>query len=312
MTTWHRAWDRQDRLFTLARTGDRVVAYFPETEGVWFHCASGGSRRNQDDRPVSYWRDERSADTQDAWKAEYEVVGEAEAIAIPGQFFPRMYRGPEHPPIDVAARTATMRAARSLFSRLRGIFQVVEPTHAHDTVFGHELRHLLILACTEVESSWRAVLAANAHPAGRWSTNEYVKLLGPMKLDQYVVRLASHPGYGEIVPFDGWDANHPTRSLGWYDAYNHTKHNREEELHRATLLATIAAMAAVHVMTVAQFGFDEVERAHFHPDEFNFERSPTWIADAYIRPLLPPDEPLVKADGTYATWPPWGKVDYQF
>jgi hypothetical protein len=200
------------------------------------------------------------------------------------------------------------------FWMIVSIFQVVEPTHTHDSVFGHELRQLLILACTEVESSWRAVLSANAYPpgSGRWSTNDYVKLLRPMRLDKYVVTLASHPGYGEIAPFYGWLTTDPTHSLGWYDAYNLTKHNREEELHRATLRAVIEAMAAVHVMTVAQFGFDEVERAHFHPDEFNFERSPRWTADAYIRPLLPPDRSLIGDDGHPAEWPSWVKGDCPF
>jgi len=223
-------------------------------------------------------------------------------------------------PTLVAKRTATPRspAPRMIeaprFWMIVSIFQVVEPTHTHDSVFGHELRQLLILACTEVESSWRAVLSANAYPpgSGRWSTNDYVKLLRPMRLDKYVVTLASHPGYGEIAPFYGWLTTDPTHSLGWYDAYNLTKHNREEELHRATLRAVIEAMAAVHVMTVAQFGFDEVERAHFHPDEFNFERSPRWTADAYIRPLLPPDRSLIGDDGHPAEWPSWVKGDCPF
>jgi hypothetical protein len=194
--------------------------------------------------------------------------------------------------------------ARSLFSRLRNIFQIIEPTTAHDRVFGHELRQLLILACTEVESSWRAVLSANDYPGERWTTNDYVRLLGPMKLDQYIVTLASHPGYGEIRPFDGWSASNPTPTLGWYDAYNATKHNREGELPRASLRAVIKAMAAVHIMTVAQFGFDEVERGHFHADEFNFERVPRWLGDSYIRPLLPPDQPFVLGDEWPGEWVP--------
>jgi hypothetical protein len=248
------------------------------------------------------------------FKRDKHIVGEVDATMTPGHHFPRVYRGLERPPVDVAARTATMRAARSLFSRLRGIFQVVEPIHAHDSVHGHELRQLLILACTEVESSWRAVLSSNDYPQGdgRWSTNDYVKLASPMKLDHYTVTLATHPEYGEITPFDGWCTTNPTRSLPWYNAYNRTKHDREEQLHCASLLAVVLAMAAVHVMTVAQFGFDEVERGHFHADEFNFERSPRWLGDAYIRPLLLPDRPVVDG-GRYAEWPrEWVKGDCPF
>jgi hypothetical protein len=316
-TKWYRAIDNQGRLFALALTGNLVSVYYPDIEGEHFVVADKAGHVHTSSfggRPVKYRRDDIEATRLEEFKRSNLIVGQVETTMPPGRYFPRVYRGPEHPPVDVAARTATMRAARNLFSMLRGIFQVVEPAHAHDSVFGHELRQLLILACTEVESSWRAILSANgyAQGAGRWTTNDYVKLLGPMKLDSYVVTLASHPGYGEIWPFEGWEGSDPTRSLAWYNAYNLTKHNREEELHRATLQAAIAAMAAVHVLTAAQFGFDEVERGHFHADEFNFERSPRWFGDAYIRPLLLPDRPLVEND-RYAEWPrEWVKGDCPF
>jgi hypothetical protein len=71
-------------------------------------------------------------------------------------------------------------------------------------------------------------------------------------------------------------------------------------------------MAAVHVMTVAQFGFDEIERGHFHADEFNFESTPRWFGDAYIRPLLPPDEPVIDA-GRDTPWPhEWVRANCPF
>jgi len=314
-TLWHRALDDQGRLFTLGVTGEKVSIYYPDLDEEHFVIGKRDRTESFGGRPVRLWRfDEELARFEDHKRA-LHIVGQVEATMAPGRHYPRVHRGPEHPPIDVAARTATMRAARSLFSRLRGIFQVIEPVHAHDSVFGHELRQLLILACTEVESSWRAILAANGYPegTGRWTTNDYVKLVGPMKLDHYTVTLATHPEYGEITPFDGWCANNPTQSLPWYSAYNRTKHNREDDLHCASLLAVVLAMAAVHVMTVAQFGFDEVERGHFHADEFNFERSPRWLADAYIRPLLLPDHALVDSGGRYVDWPrDWVKGDCPF
>jgi hypothetical protein len=317
MTTWHRAIDDKSRIFTFARTGDTVAIYYPDIGGEHFVIGERASTITESfgARPVRRWREELPLARLDDFRRGHRIVDLVDATMTPGRYFPRVYRGPERPAIDVPARTATMRAARSLFTRLRDVFQVVEPTRLHDAVFGHELRQLLMLASTEVESSWRAVLTANAYPvgAGRWGTNDYVKLLGPMKLDEYVTTLASHPEYGEIAPFAGWDAASPTRSLAWYDAYNATKHNREDELHRATVRAVIHAMAAVHVVTVAQFGFDEVERGHFHADEFNFEHTPTWFSDAYIRPLLLPDQPLTGEGGRYVDWPEdWEKGECPF
>ena len=305
MTIWYRGLDNQGRIFTFAVTGERVAIYYPDITELNLVVREGpGSALTTSfgGLPVKHWRDDTDLAGLENFKRSHSIVGQVEASTVPGQFFPRFYRGPEHPPIAVAARTATMRVARSLFARLREIFQVVEPRPAQSGVFGHELRQLLILACTEVESSWRAILSANNYPPRNWTTNDYVKLLEPMKLDSYTLTLATHPEYGEITPFEGWAIAEPTRSLAWYDAYNATKHNREDELHRATLQEVIAAMAAVHVMTVAQFGFDEVERSHFHPDEFNFERSWRWLGDSYIRPLLRPDQPRV-VEGIYAPWP---------
>jgi hypothetical protein len=207
------------------------------------------------------------------------------------------------------AYTGTVRIARSLFARLRDIFQVIEPCHEHDAVYGHELRQLLILACTEVESSWQAILKANGYPdttksgkPRRWTTKDYVKLLEPMRLHSYRLSLAAHPSYGDIWPFQGWEADNATGSLPWYDAYNKTKHNREIELKRATLRDVIVALAAVHVMTVAQFGFGEVAMGQFHADAFNFLGSPRWWVDSYVRPLLLPDVPLTQG-GHDTEWP---------
>jgi hypothetical protein len=316
MTKWYRAPDNKGRLFTFGVNGDLVAAYFPDLDEDHFVVGNGSLVRTKGfgALPVRCWREDFELARLEDFKRDHYIVGQVEATMTPGCYFPRVYRGPEHPPVDTAARTATMRVARSLFSRLRSIFQVVEPSRVHDQVFGHELRQLLILACTEVESSWRAVLSANAyvHGRGHWTTNDYVKLLAPLRLDQYAVTLASHPDYGELEPFDGWTVTDPTQSLPWYEAYNLTKHNREDALHRATMGAVIQAMAAVHVMTVAQFGFYEVERGHFHADEFNFERSPGWLVDGYIRPLLPPDRPLVEGS-RYADWPrDWTKGVFPF
>lgn len=107
------------------------------------------------------------------------------------------------------------------------IFRRVEPDKVNaDTIYGHEIRNLLTLACMEVESSWRAVLKVNHYtPPGlrpgsapRYTTNDYVKLLAPLRLGEYTVRLSGHPNIDPFAPFAGWDPARPTESLPWYDA----------------------------------------------------------------------------------------------
>jgi hypothetical protein len=181
--------------------------------------------------------------------------------------------------------------ARGLLARLRSIFSVVEPTRAQVGVYGRELRQLLILACNEVESGWRAVLKANGSTEDRFRTEDYVRLSEPLKLETYVLHLTLYPGYGEISPFAGWTAGRATQSIPWYDAYNSTKHNREGALDAASLQHVVISVAAALVMIEAQFGPDPMGRAAVTPDDFTFVRRPEWLADAYVRPLLHPDDP---------------------
>ena len=182
------------------------------------------------------------------------VVEETEVE--PGCYYPRVWR-PEKPGARVVERdawAAAAAAARIIFSRLGDVLRFVEPDPNNLLAFGHELRMLLILACTEVESSWTGVLKANRYPAGKWTTNDYVKLLKPMKLDEWSVELAPALPLGALKPFAGWSGTAATQTLPWYDAYNKVKHFREDNLPLATLRHTIDAVAAVYVMFVVQFG----------------------------------------------------------
>ncbi|MGH1556984.1 hypothetical protein ACRAWD_02635 [Caulobacter segnis] len=111
----------------------------------------------------------------------------------------------------------------------------MQPTTANLGAYGHEIRNLLILAAMEVETHWRGVLVANGFTRDRPWTSDYVKLLVPMRLDQYAVGFRHYPWMDPVRPFGGWSADQPTQSLFWYDAYNGVKHNREHEFHRADL-----------------------------------------------------------------------------
>jgi hypothetical protein len=151
--------------------------------------------------------------------------------------------------------------------------------------YGYDIRNLLILACTEVESHWRAVLKANGVSKDRWSTRDYVGLKDAMKLNEFEVSFPDYPWIKPIAPFKSWDEGRPTLTLPWYDAYNAAKHDRESELKSATLRFVLNAVAACAIMTVAQFGevfgFDLGTTGR--PRTFFWIRSgPVWdLADHY-------------------------------
>src|SRR5690242_18583909 len=187
-----------------------------------------------------------------------------------GEFYPRMVRPLDHDPTygigwsrsaelepDVVA---TARGQLSALTRQLGrICQTAHPQGGGLETFGHDIRNLLILACTEVETHWRGVLVANgASRAGdRTTTSQYVKLNDAMKLDRFTVQFPSYPWLDAFRPFGGWGStNKPSQELVWYDAYNAVKHDREAAFGRATLRRAFEAISACVVMIVAQFGLE--------------------------------------------------------
>lgn len=114
---------------------------------------------------------------------------------VPGHYYPRMSRpidrysvvDPDLAPFGNLYESGIAIAAGQLAVLTRSverIFQTVHPDEANFNVYGHDIRNLLILACTEVEAQWRGILTANGLENKKFSTKEYFALKDAMKLDQ--------------------------------------------------------------------------------------------------------------------------------
>jgi hypothetical protein len=182
--------------------------------------------------------------------------------------------------LDIAAKS--LGSLASLVERLQSICRVVHPEAASST-YGHEIRNLLILACTEVVASWRGILEANGIVKGRMDTNDYVKLNDVMKLADYSLSLPYFPWLPSFQPFLGWRVDCPTQSLKWYDAYNAVKHDREGNFDRATLQHAMEAVCACFVMIHAQFGYGVTSRGAGHDVQkfFLLTGQPSWAFEDY-------------------------------
>jgi hypothetical protein len=187
-----------------------------------------------------------------------------EMILRPAEFYPRIAR-----PIVLGVKPtlwtpsfdnekAYVAGARAqatiLVRKLELICQTVQPSKRTLQVYGHEIRNLLILAATEAEMHWRGILRANGSQVAKPNTNQFVKLLAPLKLSDYAVAFHDFPDLAPVQPFAGWTQSDPTDSLRWYAAYHGVKHNREEEFERGTLEHTISAVSACLALLTAQFG----------------------------------------------------------
>jgi hypothetical protein len=146
-----------------------------------------------------------------------------------------------------------------LKEHLEQIAKVVYPRGQNLAAFGHEIRNVLIIACTEVEAQWHGVMKATfcfpkRNGEDRGATHHYAKLLEPLKLNEYCVRFPYFPEIEPIFPFKKWEASDPTQTLDWYAAYNNVKHDREKNFGEAKLIYALTAAAAYFIMLCAQHG----------------------------------------------------------
>lgn len=151
---------------------------------------------------------------------------------------------------------AAEQSLRLLVDRLDELLLYIEPdTHGLNS-YSHKTRELLILACTEVESTWKLYMrSAGAAPLNGkdFTTKDYVKLLEPLYLREYEVLVKPYPSVSSLKPFADWDPAAPSRSLTWYDAYNKTKHDRANYFCEGTLRNCFMAVAANLVLFAVRF-----------------------------------------------------------
>lgn len=262
-----------------------------DNEAIRLSANIGGPSRYSSDSGESIWDAIRR---QGAWGQP-----DVHELKLPPQhYFPRIARptipGPEtfsKPRLQPRGKTeekaiASARVQLStLVRQLERICETVYPLERNLDAYGYDIRNLLILACTEVETHWRAVLRANGITKSRCTTRDYFALAAAMKLNEFSISFPDYPWIEPTAPFKHWDSKNPTETLKWYAAYNATKHDREVNLEEATLRFAFDAVAACFVMIVGQFGevFGFDLRTSGRPRTFFWIRTgPEWgLADCY-------------------------------
>ena len=171
----------------------------------------------------------------------------------------------------------------ALSAQLGRICQTVHPTQETFFAYGHDIRNLLILACTEVETHWRGTLAANGVRKRELTTGSYFALNEAMRLGEYAISFPDYPWLAPLRPFEAWTADEGPR---WYRAYNAVKHDRETKFDQATLQSAFEAVSACAIMLCAQFGSIGTLRPHSELQAFfHFEHVPQWpFAEVYTPP----------------------------
>jgi hypothetical protein len=171
-----------------------------------------------------------------------------------------------------------------LTENLKEIFDIVRPVESNLNVYGDKIKNLLVLACVEVESQFKLILAANNYARKKnYSTKDYIKLKKILKLENYYVSLPFYPEFRSFSPFEHWDSQvGATKSLDWYNSYNAVKHNSEEEINRATLEMALQAISAFAILIVAQFGNSPMYWKERIGNYFHVSNNTIWSYKDYI------------------------------
>lgn len=195
-----------------------------------------------------------------------------------------------------------LRAYYNLCESMESIFQVIEPHHANNKCYGHKIREILTIACTEVEHHFVQILKENQYSNDqekRYNTKDFVTLLPILKLDQYAVFFQLSNGLGSITPFSQWNDTKPTESLAWYHAYNKAKHDRKDCFSEANLENMVNAICAIHVLLVAQYGEEIFNKFYggFDNKLYTYMK-PTFEIEEFTLPIYHPERDPTKVNST--------------
>ncbi|HIF9414628.1 TPA: hypothetical protein ACX6SD_002525 [Photobacterium damselae] len=219
-----------------------------------------------------------------------------ESAYRPGTYFPRINRDTSNLYLHQISSSSFMdelRAFYNIIDTMEDIFKVVEPVKENITTYGHRIREVLTVACTEVEYLFLQALKTNGYEEKRqYRTSDFVSLLSVYKLSDYEVELKMHPKLGRIKPFASWDEKKPTQSLFWYSAYNASKHDRGGSFDQASIEAMVNAIAAIHILLEAQYGSKIFDKPLYSQYEscFYTRKSPIWNVEDMLAPHI--DEKL--------------------
>ena len=233
-------------------TGTHFVHIFGKDHGLWV-VSPGLTVTEAKSGTLREWVD-RTFGAVDIVDIEHEVGHTSKAAWRPSLYYDdEMMQGLEHSSFELRLAEQSLLL---LVQRLDELLHFIEPTADSLTAYSHKARELLILACTEVENYWGSFLkiAGTTAPKSGFTTNDYVKLLGPLNLEDYQITLPRYAPVSPLRPFLGWSAAKPTQSLPWYDAYNKTKHDRASHFKDASLINCIVSVAASLVVFSVRFG----------------------------------------------------------
>jgi hypothetical protein len=244
INTFHHDWPRG----LAYDAGTHFVHFYGRGSRLWDVCLECTVAERKDNGTLAEWAT-RVFGAEDITQARNAAGSIVQGVWRPG-LLPEMLPALGNSEVG---RRSSEQSLRLLVERLDELLLYVEPNENGLKAYSHKTRELLILACTEIENTWTHYMRMADGRRRRCTTNDYVKLLGPLHLSEFEVSVKLYHSVCSLRPFAGWDAKKPTESLPWYDAYNKTKHDRSSHFDKATLESCFSSIAANVILFGARF-----------------------------------------------------------
>lgn len=153
--------------------------------------------------------------------------------------------------VDASEAISLLNGARIIIQDFIKLSEYIEPIDANKDVFSHRTYELLLRVATEFEANCKGILNANGYnPNRNLNIQDYHKINAIMKLDEF--KINTHLWYPDktLKPLNEWSQGH---TLSWYQAYNHSKHNRFTNFQEASLENVFVGICSLVVILAAQF-----------------------------------------------------------
>ncbi|MDX8163546.1 hypothetical protein ACQUGU_03140 [Acinetobacter baumannii] len=232
-------------------------------------------------------------------------ISEIKEVSDAGYFYPRIAN--ELINFNYASNEFLndVRAYQNIQNSIEELSTFIELDKNNFTVYGHKIRELLIISCTEVEYLLKRLLVENGYPIDgkKLKTKHYYECKDILKLNEYTVETRRYPNLKIFSPFANWtnENNRTSGSLPWYEAYNKVKHDRGGKFTQANLENLMDATAAIHILLEAQYGkniFNKFKNQTEDKSLFFTTNSPNWELEKLSIPLLE----IKKYQGIVSNW----------
>lgn len=144
---------------------------------------------------------------------------------------------------------------------LKKLFEYIEPSDENINVYSYRIHELLIRTCIEIEANFKAILKENLYSPknkkgkirleNEWNINDFRLINKSHHLNSYSIEIPIWHGNKNIFnPFSSWKNN---EKLDWYNAYNLSKHDRQNNFKRANFFNLMNAISGLLVLLSSQF-----------------------------------------------------------